>query len=335
MKELSVEEKAKRYDEAIKYAHYLINERCKKGTNGSFHRADLERMFPELAESEDEKIKKVIYGWICTQPSQFFDNGFSKEEMLAWLEKQGEQKPIACSDGTVDNSLEGIINAAIYWGKEAPTENGIIPENKVKGAVDYYCSLIRNNDGWSDNGEQKPADEVEPKFHKGEWITNGDYTWKIVEVKPLDYILQSQDGNVVDDTISHVDEQFHSFTIEDAKDGDVLYSKSDCGIEYIVMSKGVNNHNNIDSYFRYNSVNGFGIDIPDVLSAKQDNITPATKEQRDLLEKAMSDAGYAFNFEKKEFKKIEQNPAEEYNITGIGSKKAQGKLGEMIKKLKG
>ena len=46
-----------------------------------------------IPESEDEKIRKVIYGWIYTQPSQFFDNGFSKEEMLAWLEKQGEQKP--------------------------------------------------------------------------------------------------------------------------------------------------------------------------------------------------------------------------------------------------
>lgn len=31
-------------------------------------------------------------------------------------------------------------------------------------------------------------------------------------------------------------------------------------------------------------------------------------------------------------KQGEQKPAEEYNITGIGSKNAQGKLGEMIKK---
>jgi tetratricopeptide (TPR) repeat protein len=36
---------------------------------------------------------------------------------------------------------------------------------------------------------------------------------------------------------------------------------------------------------------------------------PATKEQRKQLEKAMADAGYAFDFDKKEFKKIEQKPA--------------------------
>ena len=35
---------------------------------------------------------------------------------------------------------------------------------------------------------------------------------------------------------------------------------------------------------------------------------PATKEQRDTLIKAMADAGYAFDFEKKELKKIEQKP---------------------------
>ena len=47
------------------------------------------RLFPEL-KGKDERIRKTIYGWIYTQPSQFFDNGFSKEEMLAWLEKQGK-----------------------------------------------------------------------------------------------------------------------------------------------------------------------------------------------------------------------------------------------------
>lgn len=55
-------------------------------------KAVLEDILPELAESKDEKIRKAIYGWINTRPSLFFDDGFSKEEMLAWLEKQGEQK---------------------------------------------------------------------------------------------------------------------------------------------------------------------------------------------------------------------------------------------------
>lgn len=51
---------------------------------------DAEHFFPELKESKDEKIKKVIRGWIYTRPASFFDNGISKEEILSWLEKQGD-----------------------------------------------------------------------------------------------------------------------------------------------------------------------------------------------------------------------------------------------------
>ncbi len=55
-------------------------------------KAVLEEIRPELKEGKGERIRKVIYGWICNQPAQDFENGFSKEEMLVWLERQREQK---------------------------------------------------------------------------------------------------------------------------------------------------------------------------------------------------------------------------------------------------
>ena len=210
----------------------------------------LESLFPELAESEDEKIRKWLLNFVQGLPDEGLDFHFynlNKEQIVAWLEKQGEQKP---------------------------------------------------------------TDMVEPKFKVGDWITNGDYTWEVTDITVLDYVLRAQNGNIVDDTISYTDEQFNLWTIEDAKDGDVLYHKAENGIEYIVMSKGLNENNNIDSYFRYNSINGFGIDIPSVLSAKCDSITPATKEQRDLLFQKMKEAGYEWDAEKKELKKIK--PFDEY-----------------------
>ena len=42
-------------------------------------------------------------------------------------------------------------------------------------------------------------------------------------------------------------------------------------------------------------------------------LKPATKEQRDTLEKAMTDAGYTFDFEKKELKKIEPIIIRDFN----------------------
>ena len=79
----------KKYNEALERArdYYKANLKLDKADENLV----LEEIFPELAESEDEKIRKAIRGWIYTRPSQFFDGGFSKEEMLAWLEKQGEQ----------------------------------------------------------------------------------------------------------------------------------------------------------------------------------------------------------------------------------------------------
>ena len=57
-------------------------------SSGTQFESALRELIPELKENEDEKIRKVIRGWINTRPAFFFDNGISKEEMLAWLEKQ-------------------------------------------------------------------------------------------------------------------------------------------------------------------------------------------------------------------------------------------------------
>ena len=170
---------------------------------------------------------------------------------------------------------------------------------------------------------------VEPKFKVGDWITNGDYTWKIVEVKPLDYILQSQDGNIVDDTISHVDEQFHSFTIKDARDGDVL-ALSYASQNYILIYKGLHekDFNTMMSVFcsYYVEENRYD-DETDNFHAMNcgEIITPATKKQRDILIKAMNDAGYTFDFEKKELKEIEQKPTDNDKIEALRTEYEKGR----------
>jgi hypothetical protein len=161
-------------------------------------------------------------------------------------------------------------------------------------------------------GEQKTADEVEPKFHEGEWITNGDYTWKIVEVKPLYYILQSQDGNIiVDDTIFHADEHFHSFTIEDAKEGDVLTYKND-NVEWILIYKDIITescdvpHDVLRYHALFTGTVFYDSGCAGMISENYALcFTPATKEQRDALEWAMSIDGYKWDKEKLKLEKYE------------------------------
>ena len=160
--------------------------------------------------------------------------------------------------------------------------------------------------------EEKSADTVEPKFKVGDWITNGDYTWKIVEVKPLDYILQSQDGNIVDDTISHVDEQFHSFTIEDAKDGDTLINKNYMGESPFIFKETKPSNIKTDvpnplTVFGYCGIGGAGFTKSSGWGDTANCIYyPATKEQREILMKSMTDAGYEWLEDIHQSKKIEQ-----------------------------
>ena len=81
---MTTEEKAKAYDEALEIA---------KGIHSfSSDIAEIKRMeqiFPELAESEDERTRKDIIHFVQSRLAGFPEC----ERFVAWLEKQGKQKP--------------------------------------------------------------------------------------------------------------------------------------------------------------------------------------------------------------------------------------------------
>ena len=79
MKELSIEEKAKRYDEVIERAKKVLLDCTQE------EQKVVEYISPELAESEDERIRKAVVDAVVT-----LSESPLKTKMLAWLEKQGE-----------------------------------------------------------------------------------------------------------------------------------------------------------------------------------------------------------------------------------------------------
>lgn len=83
MKELSIEEKASRYDDAIKRIEDIKTGKCE--TTFMYTEDLFEHIFPELAESEDERIRKEILDYI--------DKATGCQRWITWLEKKGEQKP--------------------------------------------------------------------------------------------------------------------------------------------------------------------------------------------------------------------------------------------------
>ena len=93
MKELTIEEKAEAYDKVSKEVKDFFEGRQKMFSDVT---QTLEYLFPELKESKDEReIRKALIHLISEQDGFLTAiNGISVKDILAWLEKQGEQKPI-------------------------------------------------------------------------------------------------------------------------------------------------------------------------------------------------------------------------------------------------
>lgn len=147
MKEFSIEEKARRYDKAI--------ERAEKWCNApnvnkipTFANRVIEEIFPELKESEDEKIRKELIRAFKSLNTIKVWNGIERTDILTWLEKQGEHKPdtnCLLSWSEIDEkmlqSLEGIVKD--YWAKAEQEKNEI----KIKEAsnVSYFLKTIQKS----------------------------------------------------------------------------------------------------------------------------------------------------------------------------------------------
>ena len=253
-------------------------------------------------ESEDERIRKeiirIVDVWTHSSPVV---NGIPRETLLAWLEKQGE----TFTKKDVDDAyLKGISDAKQELEKQG----------KQKPILDFKASnwYVSKVDGKIHDMTYNPTDKAEPKFKVGDWIVQENIgVYKIIEVCESWY-------EVVDNKDKHYsigfDKEYmcHLWTIQDAKDGDVLCSESG----WTCIFKALDNHTNtFSSYCFMDSYKWFcntGSECHTLdkafIKAYNGEIYPATKEQRDQLEKAMADARYTFDFEKKELKEIGRKP---------------------------
>ena len=213
----------------------------------------------------DEYIKSCIEMCLTDANEQRFkDYGTNLKDCLDWLEKQSNTS-----------------------NKSTDTQEVEIGNGNIKALVTKEVQLS--------------------KFNVGDWITlYGGTPFKIIKIEreqngKLDYLLLNATGYNSYYDKKYVDENFRLWSIQDAKDGEVLQLGKVTAIfkEYISLG-------NCKCYC---SVCEGEFEIP---SQEGDNnygchnATSATKEQRYQLEKAMTDAGYTFDFKKKKLEKIEQ-----------------------------
>ena len=316
----TIEQKAIAYDKAIEKIKYAMDH----GVQPVLNKEDLLDIFTELKEkeSEDERIRGAIIDHLK-------DSNLT--EWAAWLEKQCNANIFDVPKISIKNAVEVtsrmqyidddikpiaefIMDYANWnlhkdeWNKPTLT----VPLFRVLDALIQkgkpYCVCNQNIEK---QGEQKSTDKVEPKFKVGDWIVFNGLSLFIKEVVQGYYRTISVDG-IPNSYGWDIDNMARLWTISDAKDGDVLAVTMYPEGTWIGIFKEQNGCT-FSTYCFLNTVGTFKRGTYGHGNGKA--IHPATKEQSDQLKKAMADAGYTFDFEKKELKEIEN---EEYDGDDYG-----------------
>jgi len=305
----------------------------------------LENLFPELKESEErirEEIIDYLKGFI---PHHDCDLVAKSKVWIAWLEKQGKKTNLP--QDTEDDlrrqstirvleyarSLDAYnqygkesINKDIAWLKKqgemlesikhkeamfdcqtcANYENECFPDKNIfKCSYPIKYSGRNLQDVLEKQGEQEPVNEVGPKFNIGDWL-------QYRNAKPFLVEEITKQGYVNGDSCLpfNWENEIHLWTIQDAKDGNVLVASDgsifilkeivDCGCKhYIALEKDsgtININDNLEHFWE-----------------AAGGVKPATKEQQDLLFSKMKEAGYEWDSEKKELKIIDWSKHIKYN----------------------
>lgn len=317
----------KKYNEALERARKL-----QENSKGMILKKWIWNVFPELKESDDERTRKELLGFIenWKNPNNvgrlddypmFTKNEEQCNKYIAWLKKQGntdiEQvfRPLAgcyieeAARQAVEQQKQGKNVVLAFNGCYIPVKIYNTADEIVK-KYKNFCEKARReaaNEATLKAINEKPADmpKVEPKFKVGDWIVSNEYNnvAKVLEINNEQYRLDYCDtiGTIC---VELIDNDYHLWTIQEAKGGDVLVN----GLNIFIFS-----HLSDTRAMGYCHVNLDDKKFYDDRGKKEcfgtiDAVfTPATKEQRAYLFSTMFEDGYEWDADKKELFKLDES----------------------------
>lgn len=201
---MTQEKKAKAYDEAkARMSRAFNSNRCTIGF--------MNEIFPELCESKDERIRKELIEFVKSR------GGF-KQEYIAWLENQGEQKPV--------NNIEPKfkVGDSIKTTNEEPLTITKIDDKGYWSKDLFICSfdeeciwdLVEQNPAWNEKAINKPnGGIVMEDFNDG----NGFYKVNLAylneeQVEEIEELVKrwdlqpkkDKDESIISDLLDYFDE---------------------------------------------------------------------------------------------------------------------------------
>lgn len=126
--------------------------------SGSYDKETIEYIFPELKESGDERIRKALIDFFLKQFDYASEEG-TKERLkswIAWLEKQGEQKPEELPNGE-DYGIDSLYHAARILEKTLGEVDGYQSDDGIlehKCAIEVVKRLYEQKPAWSEEDEK-------------------------------------------------------------------------------------------------------------------------------------------------------------------------------------
>jgi hypothetical protein len=228
-----------------------------------------------------------------------------------------KQRVYNIATGTADVNYCNAKEIAEYIDPDLKHSEDEVMCDKLMHALDALSSYIKHNNSIIEPEKPIFTGDIErikewlmkknltgttfkPRFKVGDWITNGELTYLIKGIDTFEnwYKAETISGDSVELIFSYHDKNFHLWTINDARSGDVLCHEDKafifsgeleegkwpfaiCGLnkdDYLIISERL---------------------VPWVHS----DVCPATKFEREYLFRKMNEIGYDWNERTKTLKR--------------------------------
>ena len=191
---MTQEEKAKAYDEIVNKAESMHKMACE--TNYENTRMALENLFPELAESEDERMLKCLISYLHGDEDEC---DYNIPEMLAWLEKQKEE--ISAKPEALKKAYEKSKEDALKEQKPLSIEETELNSIAFLEQLGYTCippSEQKSAENPFDANEtMKMKDRIDEGFTKMMMQKQKPAEWSERDKKMMNEIITMMEGGKV------------------------------------------------------------------------------------------------------------------------------------------
>ena len=145
-----------------------------------------EVLVPELAESEDERIRKELIEAFKAYDITSSWNGFPVKSILVWLEKQKEQKPVDYEhemwkncEANFEGGKKEVIEHPEKYGLQKPAEWSEEDERKRLACIETINEVIDyERERWEDYNPGKPYRPIMKYDEQVDWLKSLRPSWK-------------------------------------------------------------------------------------------------------------------------------------------------------------